>query len=141
MTGRPDALDRAAQALIALAAAFALLNGGFMLADPFGWYQAVETVKFTGPANQHFIRDIGLAYLMSGVVLAFAAVRPPMRWLAAFAGNLWLTAHGILHIYEVLTGICAPDIFWRDAPGVLGPPLLVWLALGLRFVRRPRSFN
>lgn len=135
MMGKPDLLDRVAQGLIALVAVFALANGAFMLADPFGWYQAVPTVKFTGPPNQHFIRDIALAYLASGLVLSFAAVRPSMRWLAAVAGNLWLTAHGILHIWEVLTGICAPDVFWRDAPGVLGPPLLVWVALGIHFAR------
>lgn len=136
MIGRPDALDRMCQVLVALVAAFALFNGGFMLVDPFGWYQAVGTVRFTGPPNQHFIRDIGLAYMASGVVLGFAAVRLSMRWLAAAAGNLWLTVHGLLHIWEVLTGVCAPDIFWRDAPGVLGPPLFVWLAIGVHVARQ-----
>ncbi len=135
MMGKPDALDRFAQLLVAVAAIVALANGGFMLADPFGWYQAVPTVKFTGPPNQHFIRDIGLAYLASAAVLGFAAVRLSIRWLAAVAGNLWLTAHGALHVWEVLSGICATDIFWRDAPGVLGPPLLVWIALGIHFAR------
>lgn len=136
MSGPPDALDRLAQALIALVALFALATGGFMLADPFGWYQAVPTVKFTGPPNQHFIRDIGLAYLASGIVLAFAAIRPAMRWLAALAGNLWMTAHAVLHVWEVATGVCAPDIFWQDAPGVLGPPLLVWTGLGILLARQ-----
>jgi hypothetical protein len=135
MTGKPDLLDRVAQLLIAFVALFALANGAFMLSDPFGWYQAVGTVKFTGPPNAHFIRDIGIAYAVSGVVLGFAAVRPSMRWLAAVAGNLWLTLHGGLHIWEVMTGVCAPDVFWRDAPGVLGPPLLVWIALGILFAR------
>jgi hypothetical protein len=59
-----------------------------------------------------------------------------MRWLAAVAGNLWLTAHGILHVWEVATGVCAPSVFWQDAPGVLGPPLLVWVALGILLARQ-----
>ena len=130
---KPDMLDRIAQGLIAFAALFALSNGAFMLLDPFGWYQAVGTVKFTGPPNQHFIRDIGIAYMMSGVMLAYSAFYPSGRWMAALAGSLFLAAHGALHIYEVLTGICAQDIFWKDAPGVLGPPLLVWIALGILF--------
>jgi hypothetical protein len=134
--GRPDALDRVAQVLIALAALIGLANGAFMLWDPYGWYQAVPTVKFTGPPNPHFIRDIGLAYLATAALLAFAAVNPRMRWLAAFAGSLWLALHGGLHVYEVLTGICAPGIFWRDAPGVLGPPLLVWIGLGILLARQ-----
>jgi hypothetical protein len=135
MMGKPDTLDRIVQALIALVALFAMANGALMLADPFGWYQAVGTVRFTGPPNAHFIRDIGIAYAVSGIVLGFAAMRPAMRWLAAVAGNLWLTLHGALHIWEVTTGVCAPDIFWRDAPGVLGPPMLVWVALGILFAR------
>ena len=44
MYGKPDALDRLVQALLALAALFALVFGLFMLADPFGWYQFVDTV-------------------------------------------------------------------------------------------------
>lgn len=136
MIGRPDRLDRLAQILVALAALLALANGAFMLWDPYGWYQAVPTVKFTGPPNSHFIRDIALAYLTCAVLLGFAAVRLSMRWLGAAAGGLWLTAHGLLHVWEVLTGICAPDIFWRDVPGVLGPPLLVWIGLGIHFARQ-----
>lgn len=134
--GKPDTLDRLAQTLIAFTALFSLANGAFMLVDPYGWYQALPTVKFTGPPNQHFIRDIGLAYLASGVMLGYAAFNPYMRWLAALAGSLWIAVHGGLHIWEVLTGICATGVFFKDAPAVLGPPLLVWIALGIMFVRQ-----
>jgi hypothetical protein len=136
MLGKPDGLDRLVQLLILIAAILSLANGIFMLSDPFGWYQTIETVRFTGPPNQHFIRDIGLAYVASGLFLAFSAKHPQGRWLAAFAGSLWLGLHGILHVWEVMTGICAPDIFWRDAPGVLGPPLLVWIAIGILLARQ-----
>jgi hypothetical protein len=134
--GRPDTLDRVAQLLMALAAIIALLNGAFMLWDPYGWYQALPTVKFTGPPNQHFIRDIGLAYLACAAIIGFGAINPRMRWLSVFAGSLWLGFHGALHIWEVVTGICAPGVFLKDAPGVLGPPILVWVALGILFVRQ-----
>jgi hypothetical protein len=136
MMGKPDWLDRVAQGLILLVAVFSLAFGFLMLSDPYGWYQMVATVKFTGPPNQHFIRDIGLAYVLSGILLAFAGSNPSMRWLAAFAGSLWLALHGALHIWEGVTGICSPDVFWQDAPGVLGPPLLVWAALAILFARQ-----
>lgn len=136
MTGKPNALDRFGQVLIGLVALFALANGAFMLTDPFGWYQTVDTVRFTGPPNAHFIRDIGIAYLCSGIVLGFGAINPPMRWLSIAGGNLWLSLHGVLHVWEAVTGICAPDVFWKDAPGVLGPPILVWIALGLFLARQ-----
>ena len=45
----------------------------------------------TGPPNQHFIRDIGLAYLGSGLILLYATANPIRRWRAAVVGGLWLT--------------------------------------------------
>ena len=136
MYGRPDAIDRLVQVLLALVALLALANGLFMLIDPFGWYDAIGTVKATGPANAHFIKDIGLAYIASAALIGFAAANPALRWGSALAGTLWLGAHGVLHIYEVLSGICSPDIFWRDAPGVLGPPLVALIALAIQITRQ-----
>ena len=136
MYGKLDAGDRLVQGLLLLVALFTLLNGLFMLATPFGWYEFVDTVKATGPANAHFIRDIGIAYLVSGGLIAFAAPNPAMRWGSALTGGLWLGAHGVLHIYEVLAGICGPDIFWRDAPGVLGPPLLLLISVAIQLGRQ-----
>lgn len=136
MSGPYDALDRVAQILVALVALFALGNGIFMLSSPLGWYYAVPTVPPTGPANTHFIADIGIAYLSSGAMLLYAAGNIKMRWMAALAGTLWLLLHGFLHIYEVITGICSPGRFIQDVPGVLGPPILVLVAIGLLMARQ-----
>lgn len=135
MAGPPDALDRLAQWLVILAALFAAANGTAMLVVPLQWYDMLPSVIATGPPNVHFLRDIALAYLASAVILAFGSINLRMRWLAALAGNLWLTVHGLLHIYEVTTGICTPQNFWADAPGVLGPPLFVFIAIGILMVR------
>lgn len=136
MLGKFDALDRLVQLLLLIAAIVAIANGGFMLADPLEWYVFLPTVITTGPPNAHFIRDIGLAYLGSGLILLYAAAHPVLRWRAALVGGLWLTLHGLLHIYEVLAGICGPAIFWADAPGVVGHPLLVIAALTILFARQ-----
>ena len=135
--GPPDRLDRVAQFLIALVGFLALANGLVMLVSPLGWYQAMlPTIQLTGPPNHHFLRDIGLAYLSCGALLAYAAVDPRGRWLAAVAGALWLGAHGALHGYEVVAGIGSAAVFWSDAPAVLGPPLVVWIAVGILMVRQ-----
>ena len=129
MTGKPDPLDRLAQLLLIIAAVTTVANGVFMLVRPLDWYVFVPTVITTGPPNAHFIRDIGLAYIGSGLILLYAAANPALRWRAAVVGGLWLTFHGLLHIYEVATGICGPATFWADAPAVLGQPGLVIAAL------------
>lgn len=133
---KPDRIDRLAQALVLIAALFALANGLVMLVTPLGWYDLVGTVKATGPANAHFIRDIGLAFLLSAALLGYGGSNLALRWGAALAGAGWLLAHGLLHIWEVLAGICAASIFWQEAPGTLGPPLLALAGIGLMLARQ-----
>lgn len=136
MTGKFDMLDRIAQLLLLIAAVTTIANGIFMLVKPLDWYVFVPTVVTTGPPNAHFIRDIGLAYLGSGLILLYAAANPLRHWRAAVVGGLWLIFHGLLHIYEVAAGICGPAIFWADAPAVIGQPALVIVALAIVFSRR-----
>jgi hypothetical protein len=134
--GKPDALDRLVQFLIALPALLSIVNGGYIVWDPQDWYQLLPTVQATGAFNQHFIRDIGLAYITCGMLLGYAAWFPSGRWLAALAGVLWLTWHGAFHVWELLTGIGSQHAFLQDARGVLGPPLMVWIALGILMARQ-----
>lgn len=134
-TGKPDWLDRLSQIIVLVIGLYSLLFGLFMLAKPLDWYVSIPTLITTGPPNQHFIRDIGIAFVASGMMMIYASPNLAMRWLAAFAGALWPTLHGILHVYEVMAGICGPETFWIDAPGVLGPPLVVLIAIGIRLGR------
>jgi len=127
-----DGRFRLAQLLVGLVAVFAIGFGAYMLAQPLLWYRALPTVVFTGPFNQHFVRDIGAAYLACGLLLGWAMLDLRVRRLAVLAGALWLGLHALVHLYEVITGICGVAIFWRDFPGVFGPPALAllgwWLA-------------
>lgn len=141
MTGKFDTLDRLVQLLLLIAAVTTIANGAFMLVKPLDWYVFIPTVITTGPPNAHFIRDIGLAYLGSGLILLYATAHPARRWRAAVVGGLWLALHGLLHIYEVAAGICGPATFWADAPAVLGQPLLVIIALAIVFSRRKGRIN
>lgn len=141
MTAKPDTLDRLAQLLLLVAAVTTIANGLFMLAKPLDWYVFIPTVVTTGPPNAHFIRDIGLAYLGSGLILLYATADPARRWRAALVGGLWLALHGALHIYEVAAGICGPATFLADAPAVLGQPALVIAALAIVFSRRKRQVH
>ena len=135
MTDKLDILDRLVQLLLLIAAVTTIANGAFMLVKPLDWYVFVPTVVTTGPPNAHFIRDIGLAYLGSGLILLYAAANPTIRWRAAIVGGLWLSFHGLLHIYEVAAGICGPATFWADAPAVIGQPALVIAALAILAAR------
>ena len=129
--GRADGLDWLATALVALAAFFCIGNGLAMLLAPIEWYARMPGVALTGPPNQHFIRDTGFAYIASGVLLGVAAWDLRSRWPMVLAGVFWLVGHAGVHVWELTTGVCAPGQFLRDAPGVLGPPLLALTGLAI----------
>jgi len=129
-----DNRHRLAQLLVGLVAVFATVFGLFMLAAPQLWYRSVPTVPLTGPFNQHFIRDIGAAFLGGGLILGWALRDLRARRMAVLAGALWLSLHALVHLYEVLTGVCGPALFWRDFPGVFGPPAVA--LFGFALIRR-----
>lgn len=115
------------RAVLGLAALALLANALYMLADPQGWYGAVEGVPDTGPFNPHFVRDIGVAYLSLALMTAAAA-----RWLGAAVPLLWsvtlfLGLHALLHVWDMAAGRLEPDHLLIDAPGVFAPVLVAAL--------------
>ncbi len=99
-------------------------NGLWMLLAPQLWFSTVPGVVETGAFNPHFVRDIGAAYLASG--LAFGAVAcwgrrmiPAAGWACAF-----LLLHGAIHIADTALGHRAAWDLMRDAPLVVALPLL-----------------
>lgn len=103
-------------------------NALWMLADPRLWYDSIPGVALTGGFNQHFVRDIGCAYLACALALAWRA-RDPGAWPAALLAALFLLLHGGLHVSDLMLGRCTPAGFVRDVPAVILPALLaLWLA-------------
>jgi len=104
-------------------------NGIAMLAMPQTWYGLIPGVPDTGPLNAHFVRDIGCAYLISGVSFLWL-VRQPRAWPAAMAGTGFLILHALVHVGEMLAGTIDWHHLLEDIPGVfLVPALAFWLAL------------
>lgn len=129
MTDNPTPIwQRTAGALLAL-----LFFGlaAQMLFQPEDWYQTTPGVPDTGPMNIHFIRDIGAAFLMSGVAFALFSVRK-ITWEVVAVGAIFPTIHGGIHAYGLLTGhshgSATSDFFGVVVPGLLAV-LLALLAI------------
>ena len=116
--------DKIAIGLALVLAALMTANGLAMLGDPQGWYARVPGVVATGAFNQHFIRDIGLIYLLIGLSFAAGVVRPAQRVALWLAASLWLSGHALFHFWEVAAGICGTDAIPRDFVGVTLPALI-----------------
>lgn len=109
----------------------ALGNGVFMTLAPETWYWLVPGVPDRGPFNPHFVRDIGMIYLLIGVAFIYGAIYLRHRLTLWLMPTAWLVAHALFHIWEVLVGICGPESLIEDFAGVTLPALL---ALGLVYL-------
>jgi hypothetical protein len=112
------------QTLRYLLATGLLLNGGAMLFTPSAWFNSMPGLWATGPLNPHLLRDVGCAYLVAALGLAWHASRRSAGQGAAIAGAAFLLLHAGVHLWEVAVGICGWSQFVQDAPGVVLPALL-----------------
>jgi hypothetical protein len=104
-------------------------NAIWMLSSPEGWYQAIPGVAATGPANVHFIRDIGCAFLIVAISLLWLARSPKQAWPAAMAGGGFLALHALVHAWDMIAGREHIHQLAADLPAVFLPAILVvWLA-------------
>jgi hypothetical protein len=85
---------------------------------------AVPGVTSTGPFNQHFLRDIGLIFLLLGGGFLAGAALPRSRILLWAAPSIWLLGHALFHLWEVAVGICSPSVIPRDFPAVTLPAII-----------------
>lgn len=136
--------EKACFALASLLGAGLAANGLYMLAAPAAWYFAVPGVTTTGPFNQHFLRDIGLIFVLIGAAFFLGIARPMQRVTLWGAAAIWLTGHALFHIWEVAVGICGASALARDFPAVTLPALIaialtVWAALHVTSARPASS--
>ena len=111
-------------------------NALFMLGAPLAWYDAVPGVPSTGAFNPHFVRDIGAAYLVTAMGLAWFAWRPVQGWPALVAGAAFLTLHSAVHLFDASCSASPLADLIRDFPGVFLPTLL---AAAIAVLRKPEE--
>src|SRR5687767_2743975 len=91
---------------LALLAGPNLLTGMWAMFVPRSWYEdfpgsGLGWVAAFGSYNEHFIQDIGGAYLGFGALLAWAAVRPTASLVrgAALGYLLFAGPHFVIHVF------------------------------------------
>lgn len=108
----------------------AIANGLFMLVAPQSWYATVPGVTTTGPFNQHFVRDIGLIFMLIGSSFVTGAAKPRFRAALWAVPTIWLGGHALFHLWEITAGIAHHSAMARDFPAVTLPALIgVFLTL------------
>lgn len=94
-----------------------------MLIAPALWYERYPGVLESGPFNDHFVRDLGGAFIAAASAFLYAAIRPEgARNLVTVAAGI-LVLHAIIHLGE---GALGDHFGWRivDVPSVYLPAIL-----------------
>lgn len=93
---------------------------------PQWWYDNTPGVAVMGPFNLHFIRDVALAFLVSGGALIWGYIKRDKT--AMVFGALWPCLHAVFHIWiwVVMRGMPLDQI---AAVNLFGIQLPAWLAL------------
>ena len=73
-----------------------LLTGLYIAILPFVFYENAPGVVDTGPYNMHFVRDVGFAFTVSALALAYG-LHKQLKPLVLF-GTAWLAVHGLFHL-------------------------------------------
>ncbi len=108
---------------------FALGNfvtGIWMLADPPHWYENLPAgVPDFGPMNEHFIRDVGAVFFLTGVGLVGAAVKPSWRVPTCLMVTGFYVLHATVHVIDTTRGLVGPEHWLIDFPGIYLPALIM----------------
>lgn len=111
--------------LVALAA-LNITTGIVVFFAPEYFYNTVPGVSMMGPFNLHFIRDVGLAYFGSGLLMLTAWRRRDYAF--ALGGALWPCLHALFHIQIWIARGAPADIV--AFTNLFGIQLPAWTALG-----------
>ena len=132
-------MDRWSLVLFVLGA-LNLANACWMLIAPENWYVNLPAgVPDTGPLNTHFVRDIGCAFLATGVGLVWAAAtsQANVRLVCVVLAAIFLCGHAAVHLLDLAQGTLGARHWLLDLPGVFVPALLL-AALAVHFGRRAK---
>jgi len=105
-----------------------LLNGLQMLFFSESWYEnGPPGVDHTGPMNIHFIRDIGVIFLVMGGGLLWGLFNTAKAYPIHLFSTLWLVGHGLVHVGEIVLGQLPHSHWGLDFVGVFLPGVLMLL--------------
>jgi hypothetical protein len=111
-------------------------NGAWMLLFPLSWYTNFPAdIPHTGPFNPHFVRDLGVAFLVVALAFGWSALHLDRSRPVHLALTVFLTGHALIHVADIVMGHLPPSHWLIDLPGVF-LPALVMVILAVPSVRQ-----
>lgn len=113
-----------------------LANGVWMLFFPQSWYTDFPAaIPHTGAFNPHFIRDLGVAFIVVALGFGWCATHLDRSRPVHFGLTLFFVGHALIHLFEITTARLPSSHWLTDAPGVFAPAIIM-IVLALPAVRK-----
>jgi len=103
-----------------------IANGLWMLVAPYSWYMDLPaSVPDTGPFNPHFVRDLGVTFVVLGAGFGWSANNLHRCYPVVLGLTAWFVGHAGLHVADIFSGRL-PHAHWGiDLPAVFLPAMLL----------------
>ncbi len=110
-------------------------NAIWMLVVPQHWYGHVPAaVPDFGPYNVHFVRDVGIAYLIVGIGLLWSASNETVRLPITILATIFFGGHALVHLFDTARGHVGKLHWLLDFPTTYLPLFLligvIWASRG-----------
>ncbi len=120
-----------------------VLSFGFTFAGVFAFFFSESFFGLLGDDygqfNNHFVKDAGLAFFSSGVLLIYSNLSDRWRFPLTLAGGLFVVVHGVFHIHMIFSGMISSEFgVVKEILVIVLPSLLTAFLI---FIRRPKNFN
>lgn len=113
-----------------------MMNAIWMLASPLHWYQNLPAhVPHYGAYNEHFIRDIGVAFLTASLGLGVAACHPVKFRSFVLLPTTFMAGHAVVHLADLIQGGAASHL-WKGEMLLVYLPALMLLGISASLYRR-----
>ena len=88
---------------------------------------------YYGVFNYHFVKDAGIAFFSSGLLILLSVKLITWRVPLTLGGSLFIVLHGLFHIQMLIMGM-APTVFdvGKEVLFIITPSILTALLLYLR---------
>lgn len=80
--------------------------------------------SYYGVFNNHFVKDAGIAFTCSGIMLGLGAFNRRSRLIFVFCGSLFVVLHGLFHVSMLLKGMVPSEFYPLEFGGVIGPAFI-----------------
>src|SRR2546426_6859603 len=136
MTNGKSSLNLMLKLFYIIASITSLVNGAWMLLFPQSWYTEFPAdIPHTGPFNPHFVRDLGVVYLVVALAFAWSAMHLDRSRPVHLALTVFFLGHALIHLADITAGRLPHSHWLIDLPGVFVPALIM-LITAMPFVRK-----